>query len=78
MKVCTLIIDPNNYDDLPYLYGIYENKDKAEEAMRVCAIEGREPALALSKEYDTWECADCWHYPDYEHSRYYIKEWEVE
>lgn len=78
MKVYSLKIDPNDYDNLPYLYGIYETRDKAEKTMRECAIEGREPALILEKDYDTWEEADCWHYPNYEYSRYYIKEWEVE
>lgn len=78
MKVYTLTIDPNDYDNAPYLYGIYESEEKAESAMRECACDGREPALLLTKDYDTWECADCWHYPEYEHSRYYIKEWEVE
>lgn len=77
MKVYTLTVDPNDYDNAPYLYGVYDSQKKAEQAIQENAIEEGEPALLLTHEYDTWECAECWHYPEYEHSRYYIGEWEV-
>lgn len=78
MKVYTLTVDPNDYDNVPYLYGVYDSQKKAEQAIQENAIEESEPALLLTHEYDTWECAECWHYPEYEYSRYYIREWEVE
>lgn len=29
-------------------------------------------------DYDDFEAADCYHYPDYEGTRYYIQTWKVE
>lgn len=78
MKVYVLKVDPNDYDSFPYVYGVYGTKEKAESAVKIAAIENNEPALILTKDYDTWECADCWHYPEYEQSRYYIAEYELE
>ena len=78
MKVYTLSVDPNNYEDVPYNYGVYSTKEKAEQIIQELAIENGEPALLLIKDYDTWECADCWHYPDYDNRRYYIHEWELD
>lgn len=78
MKVYVLGVDPNNYDSFPYTYGIYSTKEKAEDAVRILAVEAGEPALLLMKDFDTNEMADCWHYPDYEYQRYYISEWPVE
>ena len=78
MKVYILIVDPNDYDTDPYIYSVYSTKDKAISAIQTAAIENGEPALLLSCDYDTWEYADCYHYPDYENSRYYIHECTVE
>ena len=78
MKVYIVEVDPNDYDNLPYIYGVYETKEKAISAIQNAAVENNEPALLLTSDYDTWECADCYHYPDYEYSRYYIREYQVE
>lgn len=78
MKVYVLEVDPNDYDNNPYIYGVYQTQAGAVNAITTAAIENGEPALILGHEYDTWECAECYHYPDYENSRYYIREFEVE
>ena len=77
MSVFVLMIDPNDDVNDRYLHSVYDSEEKAEKAIQENAIEEGEPALLLQKDYDTWECADCWHYPEYEHSRYYIYECEV-
>ena len=78
MKVYVLEIDPNDYSNYPYTYGIYSTREKAEDVVRILAVEAGEPALLLMKDFDTNEMADCWHYPNYEYQRYYISEWSVE
>lgn len=78
MKVYALRVDPNDYDVFPYVDSIYSTKEKAEQAIRVMAIEAGEPALLLEKDFDIYEHAECWHYPDYDFQRYYIDEYELE
>lgn len=79
MKVWLVEHDPHNYDEQDrYILGIYQTEDKAVQAIRNNAVENNEPMLILEHEYDTWEYAECYHYPNYNGSLYYIKEWEVE
>lgn len=78
MNVWVVEHDPNNYDEGKYLFGIYETQDKAIQAIKDWAVENGEPMLILEHEYDTWECAECYHYPEYQGSFYYVKEWKVE
>lgn len=78
MNVWIVIHDPNDYDQEKYLYSIYETEEKAIQAVKDFAVEQGEPMLILTHDYDTWECAECYHYPDYEGSRYYVKQCVVE
>ena len=78
MKVWTVEHFPNDCTQDGYLYGIYETEEKAIQAIKDWAVEQGEPMLILEHEYDTWECAECYHYPKYEGSYYYVKSWDVE
>ncbi len=78
MKVWVVEHDPHDYDQSKYLFGIYETEEKAIQAIKDWAVELGEPMLILEHEYDTWECAECYHYPNYNGSIYYVKAWEVE
>ena len=78
MKVYILEIDPNDYDQFPFIHDVYSTKEKAITAIQTLAIENNEPALLLTNEFDIFKSADCYHYPDYESTRYYIMEYEVE
>lgn len=72
MNVYVLEIVPDDYDESPYIYSVYSTKEKAINAMHEIAIENNEPMLLLIED------ADCYHYPDYEKTCYYIREYEVE
>ena len=78
MKVWVVEHDPHDYDQERCLYGIYATEEKAIQAIKDFAVESGEPMLILEHEYDTWQCAECYHYPDYKGSIYYVKAWEVE
>ena len=78
MNVWVVEHDPHDYDQDCYLYGIYETEEKAVQAIKDWAVEQGEPMLILEHEYDQWHDAECYHYPKYEGSLYYVKEWKVE
>lgn len=78
MKVYVVNVDPNDYDNMPYNYGVYSTKEKAEQVIQQIAIEAQEPALLLEVSPNEYVGVDCWHYPNYEGQCYYIQEWELE
>lgn len=78
MKVWVVEHDPHDYDQDKYLFGIYETEEKAVQAIKNWAVESGEPMLILEHEYDPWECAECYHYPNYDGSIYYVHTCEVE
>lgn len=78
MNVYVVIVNPNDYDNSPYILGVYLTKENAEHAIREMAIEQGEPMLLLQKYFDVWENADCWNYPNEDNlSCYYVYEIEV-
>lgn len=78
MKIYILTIDPNDYDEFPYIHSVHSTEQKAIDAIMAAAIERNEPALLLEHEYDTFERAECYHYPEYNYTRYYIHVYEVD
>lgn len=78
MEVWLVTVDPNDYENDIYVLGIYSTEEKAINAIQAAAIENNEPALLLEHNYDSWQSAELYHYPDYEFQRYYIYKTIVE
>lgn len=78
MTLYVVNVDPNDDCNLPFNYGVYSTEQKAIDAIYTAAIEKGEPAILLDDEFDSFLAATCYHYPDYEYSRYYIEQFELD
>lgn len=64
--------------NIPHNVSVYSTKEKVKDAIIALAICKNEPALLLEHEYDTYQNAECWHYPGYKGTIYYVEEFRVD